>query len=67
MLKCKACNNDMDMEVIDEASGTLEICCSECQTKANNAIHTGEWNFEGLWWDKHWGDGKDAWNNFTEA
>jgi hypothetical protein len=41
----------MEMEVVDQASGTLEILCDHCQAAATEAVHTDQWNFEGLYWD----------------
>ena len=50
MIKCYACGNDMDMTVVDEATGTLEICCDSCIKASRDALATNEWSFDGLYW-----------------
>jgi len=40
----------MDMTVVDEATGTLEICCDGCIKAARDALALGEWQYEGYYW-----------------
>lgn len=51
-IKCKACGSSMDMVVVDEATGTLEICCDGCIKAGYDAVHTDQWNLDSLYWDR---------------
>lgn len=66
MIKCKACGNDMDMVEVPGGNGQLEILCDHCIKASADALRVSEWDYEGQWWDKNWGDGKQAWENLNE-
>jgi hypothetical protein len=53
MIKCKACNNDMDMVEVDGYPGQYETVCDSCRKAADDACRMGDWDFEGLYWSKH--------------
>lgn len=53
MVKCKACNSDMELEEIEGYPGQYQTVCGECHRKTHAAMQVGEWDYEGLWWDKH--------------
>ncbi len=65
-IKCKACGASMDMTEIPNSGGELETLCSTCMGKHDSALRVDQWDFEGLFWDAAWGDGKQAWENLNE-
>lgn len=52
-VKCKACGGDMDMVEIEGYPEQYEFLCDQCKTAAAQARDLTQWDFEGLYWDKH--------------
>ena len=53
-MHCTACDSQMPVTYTDDTETTLETLCRSCIRHAAQARDMDQYQFEGLWWDKHW-------------